>query len=46
MSLRTLQRLFNDYVGIGPKWVINRYRIHEAIARVQAGNAVSWAAYA
>ncbi len=46
MSLRALQRLFNDYVGVGPKWVINRYRIHEAIARVQAGHAVSWAALA
>jgi hypothetical protein len=22
---RTLQRLFNEYVGVGPKWVINRY---------------------
>jgi AraC-like DNA-binding protein len=46
MSLRALQRLFNDYVGIGPKWVINRYRMHEAIARVQAGQPVSWAALA
>lgn len=46
MSLRALQRLFNEHVGIGPKWVINRYRIHEAIARVQGGHAVSWAALA
>jgi AraC-like DNA-binding protein len=46
MNLRAVQRLFNDYVGIGPKWVINRYRMHEAIARVQAGNAVSWAVLA
>lgn len=23
MSLRSLQRLFTDYVGIGPKWVIS-----------------------
>lgn len=46
MSLRALQRLFNEYVGIGPKWVINRYRMHEAIARVQAGQAVSWVALA
>jgi AraC-like DNA-binding protein len=34
------------HVGIGPKWVINRNRMHEAIVRVQAGNAVSWAALA
>ena len=46
MSLRATQRLFNDYVGIGPKWVINRYRMHEAIARAQAGMAVSWASLA
>ncbi len=46
MSLRALQRLFNDYVGVGPKWVINRYRMHEAVACVQAGRPVSWAALA
>ena len=46
LGLRALQRLFNDYVGIGPKWVIQRYRLHEAIARVQAGEAVAWAALA
>ncbi|MEK0314530.1 helix-turn-helix domain-containing protein [Cohnella sp. 56] len=27
---RTLQRLFHDYVGVSPKWVIQRYRMHEA----------------
>jgi AraC-like DNA-binding protein len=43
LSLRALQRLFNDYVGVGPKWVINRYRIHDAVARVQAGRPVAWA---
>ena len=46
MTLRALQRLFNDLVGVGPKWVINRYRMHEAVARVQAGQPVSWAALA
>lgn len=46
LGLRTLQRLFNDYVGASPKWVINRYRMHEAIARAKAGEAVSWAALA
>jgi AraC-like DNA-binding protein len=42
LNLRALQRLFSDYVGVGPKWVINRYRMHEAITRVQAGQLVSW----
>ena len=40
---RTLQRLFNDYVGIGPKWVINRYRLHEVIERLAEGGVVDWA---
>lgn len=46
LSLRALQRLFNDCVGVGPKWVLNRYRLHEAVARVQAGQPVAWAALA
>jgi AraC-like DNA-binding protein len=29
-SKRTLERLFREYVGVGPKWVIQRYRLHEA----------------
>ena len=28
---RSLQRLFEDYVGVGPKWVIDRYRMIEAV---------------
>jgi AraC-like DNA-binding protein len=43
---RTLQRLFQKYVGIGPKWVIKRYRLHEAIAQMQAGGTVDFAALA
>lgn len=46
ISIRSLQRLFNDYVGVGPKWVINRYRMHEALARMDEGGAVDWAALA
>jgi AraC-like DNA-binding protein len=34
MGLRKLQRLFDDYVGIGPKWIIQRYRLHEAAERI------------
>src|SRR5690606_39678244 len=26
VSVRSLQRLFADYVGVSPKWVILRYR--------------------
>jgi AraC-like DNA-binding protein len=43
MDKRALQRLFQQYVGVGPKWVIKRYRMHEAVARLQAGDAGSLA---
>ncbi|HEY0661878.1 MAG TPA: helix-turn-helix domain-containing protein [Lysobacter sp.] len=42
-SKRSLQRLFNEYVGVGPKWVINRYRMHEAIERLAEGEPLDWA---
>jgi len=43
---RTLQRLFREYVGVSPKWVINRYRLHEALERAAAGESVDWTALA
>lgn len=43
VGTRALQRLFNDYVGVSPKWVINRYRLHEAIERLAADTPVNWA---
>jgi AraC-like DNA-binding protein len=46
MSLRSLQRLFTDYVGIGPKWVIARWRILDAAAAAHGGDPVDWAALA
>jgi AraC-like DNA-binding protein len=46
LNKRGLQRLFQKYVGIHPKWVVQRYRLHEAIAQVQAGNVLNWAALA
>lgn len=46
LSPRSLQRLFHKYVGVGPKWVIRRYRIHEAVARAAEGESVSWASLA
>lgn len=42
LNKRGLQRLFQKYVGVGPKWVIQRYRLHEAIAQVQAGKTLGW----
>ena len=46
MGLRALQRLFDDYVGVGPKWVISRYRLHEAVDRLADGDSVDWTALA
>ncbi len=46
LSTRALQRLFAEYVGVGPKWVILRYRIHEALERAETDRAVDWAALA
>ena len=39
MTLRTLQRLFDDYVGLSPKWVVDRYRMLEAVETLNAGAA-------
>lgn len=33
-SPRTLQRLFRDYVGVNPKWVLQRQRLHSAAERI------------
>jgi AraC-like DNA-binding protein len=37
VGIRALQRLFRDYVGVSPKWVIQRYRLFEAAERLAAG---------
>ncbi len=42
-SARQLQRLFAEYVGVGPKWVIRRYRLHEVTERLAQGGAIDWA---
>ena len=46
MSPRTLQRLFRRYVGVSPKWVLQRYRLHEAAERIAEGRDGDWAATA
>ena len=44
-SKRTLQRLFREYVGVTPKWVLDRIRLHEAAERMADGGA-DWASMA
>jgi AraC-like DNA-binding protein len=46
LNKRTLQRLFARYVGVSPKWVIQRYRLHEAAEQLAAGASVSQATIA
>ncbi|MCX6050240.1 MAG: helix-turn-helix transcriptional regulator [Chloroflexi bacterium] len=40
---RTLQRLFSQYVGMSPKWVIKIYRLQEAAEQLTDGAAPAWA---
>ena len=43
LGKRSLQRLFNEYVGVSPKWVIRRYRLHELLERVHSGAELDYA---
>jgi AraC-like DNA-binding protein len=43
VSVRTVQRLFADLVGLSPSWVIRRYRLHEAATHATSGGEVDWA---
>ena len=42
-SVRTLQRLLRRHVGVGPKWLIRRQRMHDAVAALDAGSSESLA---
>jgi len=42
MGKRRLQRIFNEYVGASPKWVIRRYRLHELVEKVNSGSQLDW----
>lgn len=43
LSVRGLQRLFRKYVGVTPKWVIQRFRLQEAAQRIEEDAAAQWA---
>jgi AraC-like DNA-binding protein len=40
VSQRSLQRLFRQYAGVGPKWMIRRYRLLEAADQLAHGGGV------
>lgn len=46
ISKRTLQRLFRQYVGVSPKWVIQHYRLHDAADQLANGEAPDLSALA
>ncbi len=46
VSVRTLQRMFDEYVGAGPKWAIIRCRLQDAAASAAAGRQLDWAVVA
>lgn len=46
VDLRALQRSFQTYVGVSPKWVIQRYRLHEALAQLTGPHPPALAALA
>ena len=41
-SVRSLERLFDRYVGVSPKWVIRRYRLHEVLERLHSDQVFSF----
>jgi len=43
LPVRRLQRLFANYVGVSPKWVMRRARLQEAAMRAEQGGHVDWA---
>jgi AraC-like DNA-binding protein len=42
LGKRTLQRIFSQYVGVSPKWVIMRYRLQEAAEQLARNESVNW----
>jgi AraC-like DNA-binding protein len=41
LQARSLQHLFSDYTGVSPKWVIDRYRMLEAVDALNRDEPVS-----
>ncbi|GAB0102103.1 helix-turn-helix domain-containing protein [Nocardia sp. JMUB6875] len=46
VNIRTLQRAFAEHVGVPPKWVIRRYRLHDLTERLARGEEPRWSALA
>jgi len=46
VTTRTLERVFRRYVGVGPKWIVRRFRVHEACERISGGAVPCWSSLA
>lgn len=46
LDTRALQRSFQTYLGVSPKWVLQRYRLHEAAAQLASPHPPTLAALA
>ncbi len=46
VDVRGLQRCFRRYVGVSPKWVLQRFRLHEAAAQLRGPRPPTLAALA
>jgi AraC-like DNA-binding protein len=46
LDMRTTQRRFRHYVGVSPKWIIRRYRLHEAAEQLRGKSPPALAALA
>jgi AraC-like DNA-binding protein len=46
VTVRGLQRAFNDHVGVSPKWLLRRYRLYEAAEQAAHTADVDWATLA
>lgn len=42
MHKRTLQRMFDQYVGVNPKWVIKLHRLQDAAETIDLGQSRDW----
>ncbi len=42
LGKRTLQRIFSQYVGVSPKWVLMRYRLQEAADQLAHSESINW----
>jgi len=43
INQRNLQRLFHKYVGVSPKWVVQRFRIQEVAERIEKDQTLPYA---